>query len=995
MDILLNSQHSDNLFTDILRTQHKDGDSGHATDTHIPHSNYEHSSTEHYLHHTGQRRYGGGESDPPPHKIRHVQFFPENSIDQQAVRDASLPPQVSQMRPPSPPPTPGATSSNNPWGSHESCDPANMDGGDQARGKRRKLDKPTSQRRPAHLASPSRATADCKRKREDTNKGETGSDKFVDMAFKGNFKGAIWNAQGLCTRCPKKHEKRSNRVPGLLKKNDFIMISETHTTDGKADAMTTILKNKGIHSFWSNGGSRRAGVCILINQKFLSKFNSQEPVWGEIHKGEAAMLQLQGKEGNLDLFSIYLPTGKAGSTEQEKLSLLQQRGNIRRKVADRIKLPHSALSILGGDFNYVTGDQDRWTLAKGDWSNTDNSADQKDFLDKMGPKTGLHELHQEHATHRNGLAQSRLDRVYINQHCSEQLDSSLGCAALEWDPSISDHRPVIFFKKRCSKEEANRPTPLAASVMQNASWPARVRAKFQHSSSQDSNASCPMRRLYLLKEAIKCVTLQMESEASRSASQNPITETDDELGWTIRFIRAAEGNRLSCMERCCQAYPHLRTLVGNRGQEVRLHGNLNKCKDHAVDLYRTQVLEEMRRTQAEEGTVSEDITRNRKSKIQVKLQRLKPGTCNSIAAMLCVDGRLVTEASDIAQELRRHWHQIFQAKPIDGELLQNWLHDELHGEKAFDPEDEGFKLLLQDVQKSIKNAPATMPGPDGIPYLAWKRMGVLGADCLFHAAIALSKDGSGDYLAGADHQSGEGKHNFNLGNMVFLPKKAAGCDPNLGDFYTAGDTRPLVLVNTDNRIIAGAIRSKLEPVLARWISHMQHGFLSGRSMLANSVDIQHAAQMVTLQCEKGGLILFDFKAAFPSLNHKYMHTVLEALGLPKDMLEIIKMMYHQHGCNILFDGHSFEGFDIEAGIRQGCPLSPLIFALVVDILLRRIQKHLPDCTVRAFADDVAVVVKDVHRDMPILRKIFHDFGQISNLELNMPKCVLIPLWCDS
>ena len=59
------------------------------------------------------------------------------------------------------------------------------------------------------------------------------------------------------------------------------MISETHATDGKADAMTTILKNKGIHSFWSNGGSRRAGVCILINQKFLRKFNFQEPVWGE------------------------------------------------------------------------------------------------------------------------------------------------------------------------------------------------------------------------------------------------------------------------------------------------------------------------------------------------------------------------------------------------------------------------------------------------------------------------------------------------------------------------------------------------------------------------------------------------------------------------------------------------------------------------------------------------------------------------------------------
>ena len=212
-----------------------------------------------------------------------------------------------------------------------------------------------------------------------------------------------------------------------------------------------------------------------------------------------------------------------------------------------------------------------------------------------------------------------------------------------------------------------------------------------------------MRRLYLLKEAIKDVTLQMESEASRSTSQNPVTGTDDELGWTIRFIRAAEGNRHSCMERCCQAYPHLRTLVGNMGHETRLHGNLSKRKDHALDLYRTQILAEMRRTQAEEGSVSEDVTRNRKSKIQVKLQRLKPGSCNSIAAMLCVDGSLVTEAKDIAHELRRHWQQIFQARPIDGELLQRWLREELHDENAFDPMDEGFKLLLQDIQKSVRS----------------------------------------------------------------------------------------------------------------------------------------------------------------------------------------------------------------------------------------------------------------------------------------------------
>ena len=863
--------------------------------------------------------------------------------------------------------------------------------------KRRKTGNHATPTPPRHSADPpgKKASRISKRKWTEAKNDDARTEKFVDMAYKGNYKGAIWNAQGLCTRCPKKHEKRWNRVFKLLRKNDFVMLSETHATEGKADAMTAILKNKGIHAFWSNGGSKRAGVCILVNQSFMNKFKAHEPVWGEIHKGEAAILQLQGSEGNLDLFTVYMPTGNAASTDQERKSLLLQRCNIRTKIADRIKSPHGALSIIGGDFNYVTGNRERWTLAKGDWSSTDNSADQKDFLEKMGPHSGMHELHQEHVTHRSGLAQSRLDRVYTNQHTAEQLDCSLGCAALEWDTEISHHRPVIFFRKRRSKEDKDRPAPIPTGPIQDPRWPERVRAKFLQLSSQDYNAHCPMRRLYILKDAIKNVTLQMEVEATRSIQKNPVTETDDQLGWTIRFIRAAEEDKQSVMERCCQAYPHLRTLFEGPASKVRQHGNLSKCKDHAVDLYRTQVLEDMHRAQAEEGSISDDITRNRKSKIQMKLQRLKPGSCNSIAAMLCADGKLITDAGDIARELHRHWHQVFQAKTMDSNMLKRWLQEELQGEQAFNPGMEDFDLTLADIEKSVKNAPATMPGPDGIPYLAWKRLGILGADCLFHATTALNKEDAGERLSYADAHSGDGNHNFNIGNMVFLPKKVAGCDPDLGDFYTANDTRPLVLVNTDNRIIAGAVRSKLEPILSKWISHMQHGFLSGRSMLANSVDIQHSAQMVALQNDMGGLVLFDFKAAFPSLNHRYMHTVLEALGLPAAILNLVKMMYHQHGCNILFDGQSFTGFDIDAGIRQGCPLSPLLFALVVDILLRRIQKHLPDCTVRAFADDIAVVVKDVQRDMPILRKIFHEFSQISNLDLNMPKCVLVPLWCDS
>ena len=83
-----------------------------------------------------------------------------------------------------------------------------------------------------------------------------------------------------------------------------------------------------------------------------------------------------------------------------------------------------------------------------------------------------------------------------------------------------------------------------------------------------------------------------------------------------------------------------------------------------------------------------------------------------------------------------------------------------------------------------------------------------------------------------------------------------------------------------------------------------------------------------------------------------------------------------------------------AGIRQGCPLSPLLFALAIDILLRRIVKLVPGVKVFAFADDIALVLKDVGRDR-LLTQIFQDLEKIAGLGLNRKKCVLIPLWPTS
>ena len=114
--------------------------------------------------------------------------------------------------------------------------------------------------------------------------------------------------------------------------------------------------------------------------------------------------------------------------------------------------------------------------------------------------------------------------------------------------------------------------------------------------------------------------------------------------------------------------------------------------------------------------------------------------------------------------------------------------------------------------------------------------------------------------------------------------------------------------------------------------------------------------------------------------------------MPTHALRLVRALYSGNRCIIACGGSTFTGFPMEAGIRQGCPLSPLLFAVVVDLLLRQLARLFPGELVRAFADDTAMVVKDWWSVAPQLARVFQQFGTISGLVLNIPKTVIIPLW---
>jgi hypothetical protein len=72
-----------------------------------------------------------------------------------------------------------------------------------------------------------------------------------------------------------------------------------------------------------------------------------------------------------------------------------------------------------------------------------------------------------------------------------------------------------------------------------------------------------------------------------------------------------------------------------------------------------------------------------------------------------------------------------------------------------------------------------------------------------------------------------------------------------GDFYAPKNTRPLILVDTANRLIAIAYRLVIEPLANKLVSDMQRGFLKDRSMIRNVLEVDWESMQVSLKTSRG------------------------------------------------------------------------------------------------------------------------------------------------
>ena len=186
----------------------------------------------------------------------------------------------------------------------------------------------------------------------------------------------------------------------------------------------------------------------------------------------------------------------------------------------------------------------------------------------------------------------------------------------------------------------------------------------------------------------------------------------------------------------------------------------------------------------------------------------------------------------------------------------------------------------------------------------------------------------------------------------------------------------------------------MQEVIHTIVNEDQSGYIKGRYIGCNIRIIEDLVDLTEHFNKMGCIICLDFEKAFDSVNWYFMFKALELFNFGDDFIKWIKILYNKPSIYCKNNGWLSESFNAERGIRQGCPVSALLFLLVVEIMAIKIRNntHVKGFEIAGntfkltqYADDTTLLLSDLDSIGKVLN-IISLFSEVSGLKLNISKC---------
>eukprot|EP00253_Pinus_taeda_P020761 PITA_20761 len=354
---------------------------------------------------------------------------------------------------------------------------------------------------------------------------------------------------------------------------------------------------------------------------------------------------------------------------------------------------------------------------------------------------------------------------------------------------------------------------------------------------------------------------------------------------------------------------------------------------------------------------------------------------NSIWNIEDGNGGFLFSREDISNEAARFFQKQYKRNQSNaGDML--WaadlmleMFDEPSYEKFIKPVTE--EELLAAIKSSKKDK---SPGPDGWPIKFFLHFyGLFKQDLL--------------RMVEASRMSGNIHSALSSTFIALIPKKQ-----NSESFQ---DYRPIALCNSLFKIITKVIAERLKPLLNLFITRDQHAFLKDQNIWDVVALTQESLFSLRTNNIKADILKIDLKKAYDCVDWGLLRILLAKIGLRSKGIEWIMACVENVNFSVIINGIPSPFFKAERGLRQGCPLSPLLFILVMNTLSLHLNKAASELIYRLikickdfflshnlFVDDILIFAMLCKASWLCLYSILNKFQFASGICINKDKSKL-------